>query len=217
LLEEELRAFLDSVLHGDFYDRFMVDEDKRIIKDIAIAGNGEPTSLKKFAEAVELIGRIGEEYGVFPKSRYLLITNGSLLHQPKIQDGLRRLKEFGGEVWFKLDSATEEGRSFINNSGQSLKAGLENLVLSAKLCPTKLQTCLIDYDKHGLPISERQAFMALLKRIKEDSNIRHVMLYTIARPSHQPESVRLEKMPEAIMNVFADEIRLLGFEVSVSW
>jgi wyosine [tRNA(Phe)-imidazoG37] synthetase (radical SAM superfamily) len=216
LLEEELRSFLDSVLHGDFYDRFAVDEDKRVIKDIAIAGNGEPTSLKNFAGAVELIGRVAQEAGVFPASRFLLITNGSLLHQARIQEGLRRLNEFGGEVWFKLDSATEEGRHFINNSGQSLKAGLQNLMLSAKLCPTKLQTCLIDYDKRGLPLPERHAFLELLKRIKEDTNIRQVMLYTIARPSYQPESARMEKMPVEIMNAFADEIRLLGFDVSVS-
>lgn len=215
-LEEELRSFLDSVLHGDFYDRFAVDQENRVIKDIAIAGNGEPTSLKNFAGAVDLIGRVAQEAGVFPASRFLLITNGSLLHQTRIQDGLRRLNEFGGEVWFKLDSATEEGRHFINNSGQSLKAGLQNLMLSAKLCPTKLQTCMISYDKRGLPLPERQAFLALLKRIRGDTNIRQVMLYTIARPSYQPESARMEKMPVDIMNDFAEEIRFLGFDVSVS-
>ena len=46
LLEQELRYFLDDVLNGDFYQRFQVDENKRTIKDIAISGNGEPTSLK---------------------------------------------------------------------------------------------------------------------------------------------------------------------------
>jgi len=216
LLEEELRSFLDSVLHGDFYERFEVDQDKRIIKDIAIAGNGEPTSLKNFAGAIDLIGRIAQEAGVFPASRFLLITNGSLLHQARIQEGLRRLKEFGGEVWFKLDSATEEGRHLINNSGQNLKAGVKNLMLSATLCPTKLQTCMINYDKRGLPLKERHAFLALLKRIRDETDIRQVMLYTIARPSNQPESARIEKMPVDVMNAFADEIRLLGFEVSVS-
>ena len=37
LLENELRFFLDDVLNGDFYERFQVNEDKRVIKDIAIA------------------------------------------------------------------------------------------------------------------------------------------------------------------------------------
>lgn len=217
LLESELRFFLDDVLNGDFYQRFQVDEDKRVIKDIAIAGNGEPTSLKDFAMAVELIGRIATEAGVLPHSDYLLITNGSLVHQAKVQAGLKILKAYGGEVWFKLDSATEEGRALINNSGQSSKASLRNLMLSAKLCPTKLQTCLFDYDKQGFSVKERMAFLDLLKAIKKTGcELKHVMLYTIARPSLQPEAGRLTPLAAEVLNGFADEIRLLGFDVSVT-
>lgn len=216
LLEDELRFFLDDVLNGDFYQRFQVDEDKRVIKDIAISGNGEPTSLKDFDKAVALIGEIATEVGVLPHSNFVLITNGSLVRQSRVQDGLKKLKEYGGEVWFKLDSATEEGRALINNAGQSLNAGVENLLLSAKLCPTKLQICLLDYDKQGLPLKERNAFISLLKMIKETVSLKGIMLYTIARPSLQPESSRLEKLSPEIMNEFADEIRCLGFDVSVS-
>ena len=217
LLEEELRFFLDNVLKGDFYDRFQVDEDKRVIKDIAIAGNGEPTSLKEFAKAVDLIGKIATEAGVFPGSHYVLITNGSLVHQAKVQAGLTVLKSYGGEVWFKVDSATEEGRALINNSAQSGKASFENLMISAKLCPTKLQTCLVDVDKQGFSDQEKQAYLALLGHIKKSGcGLQQVMLYTIARPSMQPESPRLAPLSAEILNSFADEIRLLGFDVAVS-
>lgn len=217
LLEDELRFFLDDVLNGDFYQRFQVDEDKRVIKDIAISGNGEPSSVKDFDKAVALIGEIATEIGVLPHSNFVLITNGSLVHQAKVQDGLRKLREYGGEVWFKLDSATEEGRALINNAGQSCKAGVENLLLSAKLCPTKLQICLLDYDKQGLSSKERMAFLSLLEMIKEKNvRLKGVMLYTIERPSLQPESSRLEKLSPEIMNEFAGQIRRLGFDVSVS-
>ena len=217
LLENELRFFLDDVLNGDFYERFQVNEDKRVIKDIAIAGNGEPTSLKDFPRAVELIGKIATDVGIFPPSNYVLITNGSLVHQAKVQAGLKILNSYGGEVWFKLDSATEEGRALINNSGQSCKASVENLMLSAKLCTTKLQTCLVDFDKQGLSGKERLAYLDLLGSIKESGcNVQRVMLYTIARPSLQPEAERLAPLPAEKLNEFADEIRLLGFEVSVS-
>jgi wyosine [tRNA(Phe)-imidazoG37] synthetase (radical SAM superfamily) len=217
LLENELRFFLEDVLNGDFYERFQVDENKRVIKDIAIAGNGEPTNLKDFPRAVELIGKIATEVGVFPRSNYVLITNGSLVHQAKVQAGLKILNSYGGEVWFKLDSATEEGRALINNSGQSCKASVENLMLSAKLCTTKLQTCLVDFDKGGLSGKERLAYLDLLGSIKKRGcDVRRVMLYTIARPSLQPEAERLAPLSAETLNEFADEIRLLGFEVSVS-
>ena len=217
LLESELKFFLDDVLNGDFYERFQVDEDKRLIKDIAIAGNGEPTSLKEFVRAVELIGKIATQAGVFPHSNYVLITNGSLLHQAKVQDGLKILKSYGGEVWFKLDSATEEGRALINNAGQSLDASIENLMISAKLCTTKLQTCLFDYGQQGLSDKEKRAYLDLLRRIKKSGcNLQQVMLYTIARPSLQPEAVKLASLPVETLNTFADDIRLLGFDVVVS-
>ena len=216
LLEQELRYFLHEVIKGSFYERFHVEEDKRAIKDIAISGNGEPTSLKDFDKAVALIGGIATEYGILPQSHFVLITNGSLIHQAKVQAGLRKLKEFGGEVWFKLDSATDVGRQLMNNAGKSSKASEEKLILSAKLCPTKLQTCLLDYDGRGWRVEEKQAYLALLKRIKEVVKLEGVMLYTIARPSLQPESVRLKKLSSGELNAFADEIRRLGFDVSVS-
>ncbi|WP_366513156.1 radical SAM protein [Methylobacter sp.] len=216
LLEDELRFFLDDVLNGDFYQRFQVDEDKRVIKDIAISGNGEPTSVKDFDKAVTLIGRVATEAGVLPQSNFVLITNGSLVHRPSVQSGLKKLKEYGGEAWFKFDSATEEGRALMNNAGQSYQASVENLLFCAKLCPTKLQTCLLDYDKQGLSRKEKNAFLDLLRSIKtKGCMLTGVMLYTIARPSLQPESVRLERLPVEVLNAFADEIRLLGYEVLV--
>ncbi|MDD5275810.1 MAG: radical SAM protein [Methylovulum sp.] len=216
LLEQELRRFLDDVLTGDFYARFQVDDDKRVIKDIAIAGNGEPTSLQEFAEAVALIGRVATELGVFPASKYILITNGSLVHLPKVQEGLRKLNEYGGEVWFKFDNATDTGRKLINRSSQGVQAALGNLRLCAQLCTTKLQTCVFSYQQQGWTAEERQAYLAALKAISADTPIRQVMLYTLARPSAQPEAGQLEKASADTLNALADAVRALGFEVSVS-
>lgn len=216
LLEEELQLFLDSVQLGDFYDRFRVDEDKRIIKDIAIAGNGEPTSLKDFAKAVELIGHIATNAGVLPLSKYVLITNGSLVHKANVQEGLKILKDYGGEVWFKLDSATKEGRHLINNTAQSIQAAMKNLVISANLCPTKLQICLLDYANQGLTQKEKQAFLNFFKTVKSETNIVQIMLYTIARPSLQAEASQLKKLSPEVMNEFSIEIKALGFDVSIS-
>ena len=217
LLESELRFFLNEVLKGDFYERFNVDQDKRVIKDIAIAGNGEPTSLKEFADAIDLIGRVATEMRVFPESQFVLITNGSLIHQTKVQDGLKALNSYGGEVWFKFDSATTKGRVLINNTTQSCKTSLENLILSSQLCKTKIQTCLVDYNQQGLSIDEREAYLDLMRQVKtECPDLSQVMLYTLARPSLQPEAEFIEPMSLAVLNLFAEDIRKLGFSVSVN-
>ncbi|MGR9088120.1 MAG: radical SAM protein [Gammaproteobacteria bacterium] len=216
LLAAELRFFLNAVRKGDFFDRFQVPEKLRVIKDIAISGNGEPTSLPEFPEAVELIGAVATEAGIFPESPFVLITNGSLMHRPKVQEGLIRLSRYHGEVWYKLDSATEAGRRFINHAGRGLRSAVDNLLVSANLCRTKLQICVLSVDRQEYPPQERDALLQLLKFVRAESSVRHVLLYTVERPSMQPEGNRLSKLPAGTMNELAEEVRTLGFEVSVS-
>jgi wyosine [tRNA(Phe)-imidazoG37] synthetase (radical SAM superfamily) len=216
LLEKELRFFLNYVLKGNFYQQFHVDENNRVIKDIAISGNGEPTSLKEFDRAVALVGHIAIDMGVLPRSQFVLITNGSLLHRLAVRNGLKILNEFAGEVWFKFDSATEQGRRLINGAGQGLQLSINNLELSAQLCNTKLQICLVNYEGRGFPLTERKALLDFMEKINNGVRLNEVMLYTLERPSLQPEASRLSKLSADIMSEFADKIRELGFNVSVS-
>lgn len=216
LLEQELLTFLHDVLKGDFYDRFDIAPAQRVIKDIAISGNGEPTSLVDFEQAVDLIGKIATELGILPTANFVLISNGSLMHQTKVQQGLKRLAHYGGEVWFKVDSMTEEGRKRLNNTDQSPAKAFSNLVTAANLCRVKLQTCLINYQGQGLIERESQAYLDFLVQLKSQTRIDRVMLYTIARPSFQPEAIDIQKMPEQVMENFANKINALGYEVTIS-
>ena len=216
LLAKELRLFLNDVLHGDFYDRMEVPNEQRVIKDIAIAGNGEPTSLENFDVAVSMIGDIATELGIFPDSHFVLITNGSLIHRPTVQAGLKVLKDLGGEVWFKMDSGTPEGRALVNHSAQTNEAVLKNITLAAQICPTKIQICLVDYQKNSFLMNERKGFLKFLVVIRAVTTIKNVTIYTLARPSQQPEAVDLQPMPLEIMQNFAQDIRELGFDVFVT-
>jgi wyosine [tRNA(Phe)-imidazoG37] synthetase (radical SAM superfamily) len=216
LLEQELRFFLSQVLNGNFYQQFNVPESQQVIKDIAISGNGEPTSLKDFTKAVELIGRVATELSVFPNSRYVLITNGSLTHLPRVQQGLQVLNRYGGEVWFKLDSATPEGLKTINHARHNNDTHKQNLLIAAQHCITKIQMCLLNVDDQGLVTEEKTALLNVLKEIKTQSTIQTVLLYTIARPSFQPEAPRLAALSVEVLNEFAEDVKNLGFEVTIS-
>jgi wyosine [tRNA(Phe)-imidazoG37] synthetase (radical SAM superfamily) len=216
LLAKELRLFLDDVLHGDFYERMEVPIEQRVIKDIAIAGNGEPTSLVNFDVAISIIGDIATESGIFPESHFVLITNGSLIHRAAVQTGLKILNSFGGEVWFKMDSGKTEGRALINNSAQTNEAVLKNLTLASQCCATKIQICLVDYKQGGFSKSEHEGFLSFLTQIHAITNIQNVTIYSLARPSLQPEAIDLRPMPLEIMENFAQEIRFLDYEVTVT-
>ncbi len=216
LLEKELVFFLDDVLNGSFYDRFEVPSENRQIKDIAISGNGEPTSVEGFEEVISLIGETIEKAKINDPYQFVLITNGSLIHKKQVQKGLAVLNQLQGRVWFKLDSATHVGRKMINNAGGLQEKYVENLQLSASLCPTWVQTCLLKIDGQILDVKEQVAYLKLLEDVLEKVDLQGVLLYTLARPSMQPEAKRLSKVSGQELNDFAAQIRLLGLDVRVS-
>jgi wyosine [tRNA(Phe)-imidazoG37] synthetase (radical SAM superfamily) len=217
LLEQELRGFLHELLHGDFMQR-RVPEGMRRINDIALSGNGEPTSAESFAETIDLICRLKEELGLPSEIKLVLITNGSLLYRENVQQGLRRMAQSNGEVWFKLDRASESGMQLVNDTRMSMEKVREHLRIALSCCPnTWLQTCWFELD--GVPPSRQDEddyldFLANL--LNEGSRPRGVLLYTLARPSLQPEAPRLSAIPAEQLELFANRIRALDIAVQVS-
>lgn len=216
LLERELRQFMEDVLHGDFMDRRVPPESRRL-NDIAFSGNGEPTSAREFADAVEAVGRVMREFDLVGRIKLVLITNGSLVHQARVQAGLAKLAPLGGEVWFKLDRATEAGIRAVNSTRTSMGKVLRNLNAAARLCPTWLQTCMFALDGAAPPSHEVDAYVNCLGRLRSEGvPLQGVMLYGVARPSHQPEAKRISELPEAWLDELANRIRMLGIPVTVT-
>ena len=217
LLETELRGFLDEVLTGDFYCRFSVPLEQQSIRDIALSGNGEPTSSREFGQVIGLIGSVVADYDLLGKIKLVLITNGSLIRREPVQKGLAHWAELGGEVWFKLDSATETGGLRVNGIHHTPETVLHNLESAARLCPTWLQTCLFAFDGQPPSDEECNAHLALLQHIQQQSiDLKGVLLYGLARPSMQAEAPRLSALPAEWIEAFAEQIRSRGLETRLS-
>jgi wyosine [tRNA(Phe)-imidazoG37] synthetase (radical SAM superfamily) len=216
-LDGELRGFLEDVVHGDFLERSGLPEGSRRICDIAISGNGEPTSARRFDEIVALIARIIREFALAQRIKWVLITNGSLIHRPGVQRGLTAMASANGEVWFKLDSITPAGMERINGISCSPERVRRNLILAAGLCPTWLQTCVFNWDGQPPSEAERQAYLDFLTELGVARvPLRGVLLYGLARPSLQPEAARLSALPPEWLEHYAERIRRVGLEVKVS-
>ena len=194
-----------------------VPEDARRLNDIAISGNGEPTSATAFPEVIQLIGRVMKRFGLVHKIKLVLITNGSLLSREPVQLGLKRMAKLNGEVWYKLDAATREGMARINNTRQSLKKTAEHLSLAARLCPTFVQTCVFAQDGVPPAVSTQQAYLDFLAGlIAQDAQLKGVLLYGIARPSQQPEATQLSTLSQSWMEEFAHKIEQIGLTVQLT-
>ena len=215
-LDSELRGFLRELQSGDFMECKVPPEARRI-NDIAISGNGEPTSSAQFAEVVELIAKVIEDCGLKNKIKLVLITNGSLMHRTTVQKGLMKMKKINGEVWFKLDSATTAGMRRINGIRRTPEKTLQDLRIAVSLCPTWLQTCVFALDSKPLSPAERAAYLKFVGDLKRNRvALEGVLLYGLARPSMQPEAPRLTSLPKEWLDEFARAIRLSGLQVRVS-
>jgi wyosine [tRNA(Phe)-imidazoG37] synthetase (radical SAM superfamily) len=213
VLEHELRTFLDDVLHGDFM-QLHVHEDNRQLKDIAFSGNGEPTSAKEFPQVLDLVEKVLSDYGLLGTIKVRLITNGSLMDKPVVLETMRHLAQCNGEVWFKVDAGTKEGIARINDVTLNPQSHIQRLEKCADVCPTFIQTCMFGLD--GNPPSEADitAYLALISQVK--NVIQGVHLYGLARLSLQPEAGRLTRLSAEWLESMAQRIRLLGITVHVS-
>jgi len=216
LLEDELRGFLKELLHGDFMQR-LVPEEARRINDIALSGNGEPTSSTEFSRVIELIARVRQEEALPETLKTVLITNGSLLHRGDVQHGLRDMAKINGEVWFKLDRASEQGMQLINDTKSSMKKVRDNLIVSILLCPTWLQTCWFALDGESPSRQDEDDYLKFVSELLRDGHrLQGVLLYSLARPSLQPEAPRLSALSKTQLQAFAERIEKIGLACRIS-
>ncbi|MEW6416447.1 MAG: radical SAM protein [Pseudomonadota bacterium] len=214
--ERELRTMLAAILQGDFMQT-SVPEGARRLNDIALSGNGEPTSATVFPQVIDLIGRVMTDLDIAGKIKLVLITNGSLADRPRVQAGIRAMATLNGEVWFKFDSATAAGMRAINQTRIAPEKQFERLAATARLCPTWLQTCVFALDGKPPSNEEQAAYLAAVKRIRDEKiPVQGVLLYGLARPSMQPQASRLAALPDAWLEGFAEKIRAAGLPVKVT-
>jgi hypothetical protein len=213
LLSAELEQMLTDILQGDFMAT-RVPPEARQLMDLAISGNGEPTSAPEFLEAVTRIVAAMGRHGLDGRVPLRLISNGSLVEREGVQQGLALMAAHGGEVWFKADGASAERAALINDTRTTMDAVTRRLTLCAGLCPTWVQSCFFALD--GLLPSEQDVADYVTWLGGFVGVIRGVHLYGIARQSFQPEAGRLSPLPAEWFADLAARLTQKGLTVKVS-
>lgn len=207
LLARELSAFLAP----DFLTRFLetrVAPEMRRVADIAFAGNGEPTTAPEFKTVVERVIAILLAQVHLPTIPIRLITNGSQLHRVSVQEGIKALGQAGGEVWFKVDRATESGIALVNQTQLSIEKISRNLKHCCELAPTWIQTCWFPIDGHYPDSAETQAYIDFVA--EHQQRIQGIHLYGIARPSQQAGAEHLGQSSAEELKQFAAKIQAIS-------
>lgn len=216
LLRTELRAMLDEILHGEFMQS-RVPEGCRQLCDVAISGNGEPTSCRDFEAVVTVIVGEMQRAGLGPEVKLRLISNGSYIHRPHVQAGLKRMARHHGEVWIKVDSVTEEGIRRINGIATDAAHLRRQVEAVATLCPTWIQTCMFAWDGMPPDKEEQQAYLDFMDGLKAGRvPVQGILLYGLARESMQAEAEHLSPLSGKWLEAFAGRLHAAGWVVRFS-
>ncbi len=203
---EELKETLDLVKTGGLYSLPPFDRippELRHLSDIAISGDGEPTTFSYFYEVVEEVLKIKK--GCFDDTKIVLITNASGLNRPKVQDALDLLYQHYGEVWAKLDAGSDSYYRKVSRSNIKLQDIVRNLIASARREPIVIQSCFNRIDSIPPSPDEIERYSLLLKEITESGGkLRLVQIYTVARP---PAESCVAPLSEAELTFIARKVR----------
>ena len=205
-LEREMAALLDLTVGGTLFATSPFNSarpDQRRLNDIAFSGDGEPTTAREFAAAVDCIARLKRERGL-DQVKLVLITDSTRLQAPEILRGLELMMANQGEIWAKLDTGSEAYNREVNRSRIPFARILDNLAATARRWPITIQTLFLEWRGQGPSPQEVEAYIGRLKDILAQGRIQGIQLYTVARPTPEPEARPLKA---AAMDDLAARVR----------
>lgn len=212
----ELLKLLEDHRSGAFHARHEISPEEGVIRDLAISGNGEPTSCPNLIEVIRTLDEILIRQQIHDSVPKVLITNGSLLHKRPVRTALGEWGDIGGEIWFKLDRGTSEGMDTLNQIHYPMERVLRNLERCLACAPTWIQTCLVSIDGREPEHFEWNAYLELIGNAQKLNplRLRGVHFYGLARPSMQPGKDRLSPVSKSLPEKLMAEIRKLGLEAT---
>jgi len=206
-LAEELDAMLEEVTSGNIFQGPQfgnTPQHLRRLHDIAFSGDGEPTACAEFEAAVEVCAEALRRRNL-DDVKLVLITNASLLHQPRVQKALETIDAVGGEIWAKLDAGTEDYYRTVDRSDVPWRRILDNLRDAAQRRPIVIQTLFSRLHDEPPSPAEIEAYCDRLQEIvAAGGRIKLVQIHTIAR---QPAETWAAPLASAEIDALADVVR----------
>lgn len=203
----ELAALLDAARSGDLFNETPFNAlpvGQRVIRDIAFSGDGEPTSYPHFDEAVALAVKCKTERQL-SDTKIVLITDASYLTRDSVRRGLALMDSNNGEIWAKLDAATQPYYEAVNRPNVSLDHVLANILDAARARPLVIQSLWMNLRNVPPPDAEILAYCERLNTILHDGGkLKLIQIYTIARRTTEAYATALS---DAQLAHIADLVR----------
>jgi len=190
ILENELYQTAMSVLTGQIFQHTRFErtpEPKRVLRDFAFSGDGEPTLSPQFFDAADVLIHVRKRLG-YPDLKLVLITNGTNLQNDTVIASLDALARNNGEFWIKLDAGTPEYYARINQSRVPYDKILSSIQYAGTRWNIVIQTMLLQIK--GVSPSNREIECycdRLVSFLKTGCHIDKIQFYTVARKAADPD------------------------------
>lgn len=202
-LEQELGARLRSA-------------DAAALKDLVLAGSGEPTAVPNFAEALASIERVCSQQSFTQPRR--TFSNGRHLSKTEVFSALCAWMQHGGEVWIKLDGATADTIATINRRRFDVSTHLAHIWRLAAQHPVGIQTLVVEGPQLPKPEAVvHEVTDALAAGLSSGAKLREIHLLTLSRvPSEAEQAAALKPVEAAELERLGQAMaRRLGLTVRV--
>lgn len=195
-IEVELRGWLDKLAQDDGNDH--------TLRDISLAGDGEPTSVKILPQVFRLLLDLKREYQL-DGTKLVLFTNGSGIDRKDLASLWPELYAANFEVWFKLDYWDQDSLERINRTRLSFERLTEKLVEFGQTYPVILQSCFFRWQQEAFDGATYQPYVQLVQSLLEKgTKIEKIQAYTLARKPTEDEA---EPWSNAEMDQLASLLR----------
>lgn len=177
------------------------------LKDIVLAGSGEPTSVPNLGEALDAIQDVCSTLQLGIPMR--LFTNGRHLSRQEVREAVGRWSDRGGEIWVKFDGAQDNTVALINGRRFDVGEHLRELWAFAAKHEVGLQTML--FRGPGIPAPEsivREVVDALKAGFASGARVTELHLLTLSRVPSDPRAAEvLSPLSLEELEALAEEIR----------
>ena len=206
VMEEELRRTLAYVKAGRLRERPWyrnLPEDVLQLRHVAISGDGEPTLSPRFTEAHQAVIHV-RALSDSPFFKVVLITNGTGLDLPNVQQGMKFLTR-NDEVWAKLDGGSQAYIEKVNRPEVPFHRVLENIVNYSRVHPIVIQSLFPSINGEEPAMEEIEDYARRLTDLKRaGAQISLVQIYSATRPASNPDSGHL---PLKVLSRIAQIVR----------
>jgi wyosine [tRNA(Phe)-imidazoG37] synthetase (radical SAM superfamily) len=184
IVQTELERLCDQSADGTLFTAPPFDRipaEKRVVRDIAFSGDGEPTTYPRFEDAVRMAAAVKTSRRL-EAAKMVLITDACYLAKPNVRRALEILDRHQGEIWAKLDAGTQAYYELVNRPNYPLTHVMANIIDAAKVRPIVIQSLWMRVHGDGPDPGEITAYVGRLREIIDaGGRLKLIQTYTIAR------------------------------------